>query len=136
MKKYEFKTKPFDHQLTTLQESWDKEYYALFMEMGTGKSKVVVDNIGVLFEQGEIDAALIVAPKGVYDNWVQGEIPVHFPDHINKRVLRWEPKTTKSYLAELEEHIMEPFDGIKFFVMNVEAFSTPRGAQTAGRFLV
>ena len=27
----------------------------LFMEMGTGKSKVVVDNIGVLFEQGEIE---------------------------------------------------------------------------------
>ena len=136
MKKYEFKTKPFDHQLSTLQKCWDKHYYALFMEMGTGKSKVVVDNIGVLFEQGEIDAALIVAPKGVYNNWVQGEIPAHFPDHINKRVLRWEPKTTKTYLAELEEHIMEPFDGIKFFVMNVEAFSTPRGAQTAGRFLV
>ena len=71
------------------------------MEMGTGKSKVVVDNIGVLFEQGEIDAALIVAPKGVYDNWVQGEIPTHFPDHINKRVLRWEPKNNQDLFSRI-----------------------------------
>jgi hypothetical protein len=40
MKKYKFKTKPFDHQITALDKSWDKKVYALFMEMGTGKTKV------------------------------------------------------------------------------------------------
>ena len=37
MKKYKFKTKPFDHQMKALRDSWDAKYYALFMEMGTGK---------------------------------------------------------------------------------------------------
>ncbi len=39
------------------------------MEMGTGKSKVLVDNIAMLYDKGKINAALIIAPKGVYRNW-------------------------------------------------------------------
>ena len=37
---YKFKTKPYAHQLTALEKSWEKEVFAYFMEMGTGKSKV------------------------------------------------------------------------------------------------
>ena len=37
---YKFKTKPYAHQLTALEKSWDKTEYGYFMEMGTGKSKV------------------------------------------------------------------------------------------------
>ena len=136
MQNYNFKTKPFKHQADALNESWAAEYYALFMEMGTGKSKVAIDNIGLLYEQGELNAALVIAPKGVYDNWVKGEFPAHLPESIKRNIVRWDPKTTKSYMALLEEFIMEDFDGLKIFVMNVEAFSTPRGAKTAGRFLV
>ncbi|MGB1650662.1 MAG: DEAD/DEAH box helicase [Acidimicrobiales bacterium] len=136
MQNYNFKTKPFKHQENALKDSWDAEYYALFMEMGTGKSKVAIDNIGVLYSQGELNAALVIAPKGVYDNWVKGEIPAHLPESVTRKVLRWEPKKTKAYTEELEDFIMEPFEGLKLFVMNVEALSTQRGAQTAGRFLV
>lgn len=136
MKNYKFKTKPYDHQKVALDDSWSDEYHALFMEMGTGKSKVTVDNIGMLYELNEINAALIVAPKGVYDNWVKNEIPNHLPDHINRFVMRWDPKKTKRYVENLDDFVIEDFDGIKFFVVNVEAFSTPRGAEAAGRFLV
>ena len=45
---YKFKTKPYAHQLTALEKSWEKEVYAYFMEMGTGKSKVLIDNISML----------------------------------------------------------------------------------------
>mgnify|MGYP001255489529 CR=1 FL=1 len=136
MKNYTFKTNPFDHQMKALQDSWAKKYHALFMEMGTGKSKVAIDNIGVLYQAGEINAALIIAPKGVYDNWVRGEIPTHLPDSVERRVMRWKPTSAKGYNAELDEFVIEDFDGLKIFVMNVEAFSTPRGAKVAGRFLV
>ena len=59
---YKFKTKPFAHQLKALKRSWNKPYFAYFMEMGTGKSKVLIDNISMLYDQGKIDGALIVAP--------------------------------------------------------------------------
>ena len=51
---YKFKTKPYDHQITALEKSWDKKEYAYFMEMGTGKSKVLVDNIAMLYDKGKI----------------------------------------------------------------------------------
>ena len=63
---YKFKTRPYAHQLKALEMSWNKEVYAYFMEMGTGKSKVLLDNISMLYDRGKINGALIVAPKGVY----------------------------------------------------------------------
>ena len=132
---FKFKTTPYDHQREALSDSWAAEYYALFMEMGTGKSKVAVDNMAILYEADKINAALIVAPKGVYDNWVQGEIPTHLPDRIERHILRWQPNKTQKYEKELREFILDKEPKLKFFVMNVEAFSTPRGFEAAQAFL-
>ena len=87
---YKFKTKPFAHQLKALEMSWDKSVFAYFMEMGTGKSKVLIDNISMLYDKGKINGALIIAPKGVYKNWYSSEIPTHMSDHIEKDVVLWE----------------------------------------------
>ena len=132
---YQFKTKPYAHQMTALQESCEAEYYALFMDMGTGKSKVAIDTIGYLYSQQKINAALVIAPKGVYDNWVKGEIPTHLWDAVPRSVVRWMPSTSKKYQEELRELIKEPFAGMKIFVMNVEAFSTARGTKAGALFL-
>ena len=85
MLNYKFKTKPYAHQLKALEMSWNKEVFAYFMEMGTGKSKVLIDNISMLYDKGKINAALIIAPKGVYKNWYDSEIPEHMVDHIQKK---------------------------------------------------
>jgi SNF2 family DNA or RNA helicase len=129
--RFEFKTQPYDHQRKALKDSWSAEYYALFMEMGTGKSKVTVDNIAILYEAGKLNAALIIAPKGVYDNWAKGEIPTHLPDRIARHVMRWSPLKTQKYEHELTSFILNKDRLLKIFVMNVEAFSTPRGFEAA-----
>ena len=67
--KYKFKTKPYGHQMTALEKSWNRETYAYFMEMGTGKTKVLIDNIAMLYDRGKIDGALIISPKGVMGTW-------------------------------------------------------------------
>jgi SNF2 family DNA or RNA helicase len=84
---YKFKTKPYAHQITALEKSWDKKAYAYFMEMGTGKSKVLVDNIAMLYDKGKINGALIIAPKGVYRNWYSSEIPIHLASHIQPKTM-------------------------------------------------
>ena len=43
-----FKTKPYKNQMTALEKSWNRETFAYFMEMGTGKSKVLLDNVAML----------------------------------------------------------------------------------------
>ena len=135
MKKYKFKTKPFKHQSKALRDSWDAKYYALFMEMGTGKSKVAIDTMGALYTERKINAALIISPKGVYDNWVQGEIPTHLSDEIETNIVRWQPSSAQWFQKQMRTLVYEKFDGLKIFVMNTEALSTSRGAQAAFTFL-
>jgi len=134
IKHYKFKTKPYDHQLIALEKSWAQKTYALFMEMGTGKSKVLVDNIAMLYDRGAIRAALIVAPKGVYKNWHDIEIPVHLPDHVEHTKVLWEPTTTKKKQTELNTLFDDKGD-LKVLIMNIEAFSTAKGLDFAERFL-
>jgi len=132
---YEYETQPYDHQRKALEDSWAADFYALLMEMGTGKTKVAIDTMGVLYEAGKIKAGLIIAPKGVYDNWVKGEIPIHLPARIPRHVLRWTPAKTNKFETELKDFIVDRDPKLKLFVMNVEAFSTPRGMDAAEAFL-
>ena len=131
---YKFKTKPFEHQLKALDMSWDKKVFAYFMEMGTGKSKVLIDNMSMLYDKGKINGALIIAPKGVYKNWFSGEIPNHMPDHIEKTVVLWEASGGKKKELEYKK-LFESSDDLQILVMNVEAFSTKKGKQFAWKFL-
>ena len=132
---YKFKTEPYAHQLKALGASHNKENYALFMEMGTGKSKVLVDNIAMLYDKGKINAALIVAPKGVYRNWERQEIPIHMPDHIVHNVVTWSPAATKKQQNE-NLKLFKHGEQLTIFLMNIEAFSTVKGLDIAKRFLL
>jgi len=129
---YNFKLKPFDHQKQALNTGWDRIEFGLFMEMGTGKSKVLIDNMGMLYQAGLIDFALVIAPKGVYRNWVAKEIPEHMSDDIEHRVIRWVSSPNKKQQEEMRA-VQEPFEGLTIFVMNVEAFSSVKG-RTAGEW--
>lgn len=131
---YKFKTKPFAHQLKALEMSWDKKVFAYFMEMGTGKSKVLIDNISMLYDKGNINGVLIIAPKGVYKNWFDSEIPNHMPDHIEKTMVLWEASINKSKEKELNTLFKSSHD-LHILIMNVEALSTKKGKQFAEKFL-
>ena len=134
MMDYKFKTKPYAHQIKALDMSWKKVNYAYFMEMGTGKSKVLLDNIAMLYDKGAINSALIVAPKSVYRNWEKLEIPIHLPDHIETFIGVWQATTTKKQ-QEIIENCLMPQERLKIVLMNVEALSTKKGAMFAEKFL-
>jgi len=131
---YKFKTKPYDHQIKALEKSVDEKNYAYFMEMGTGKSKVLVDNIAVLYNKGTIDGALIIAPKGVYRNWYSQEIPNHLPSHVENKTVLWTATTSKTKDKEYQQLFKVDYD-LHILVMNVEAFSTKKGLEFATKFL-
>tara|TARA_R110000796_G_scaffold73470_2_gene165236 strand:+ start:1312 stop:2754 length:1443 start_codon:yes stop_codon:yes gene_type:complete len=132
---YKFKTKPYEHQLEALKRSWNKKEYAYFMEMGTGKSKVLIDNIAMLYDKGGINAAIIVAPKGVYRNWSEKEIPAHMPDHIEKHIGVWTPAPNTKQKRELIK-LFEVNHDLKLLIINVEAFSTKKGVAFVEKFIL
>jgi SNF2 family DNA or RNA helicase len=131
---YKFKTKPYAHQLTALEKSWNKENFAYFMEMGTGKTKVLIDNLAMLYDKGKIDGALIVAPKGVVKTWYEQELPTHLPDHIENVSVLWQPNITKTQQEKLDS-LFEIDSAIHILVMNVEALSTEKGVKFATKFI-
>ena len=131
---YKFKTKPYAHQLKALKKSHNKELFAYFMEMGTGKSKVLIDNVSMLYDKGKINGFLLVAPKGVYKNWFDSEIPTHMVNHINKKMVLWQANITKSQQLKLDS-LFEPGEDLHILIMNVDAFSTSKGVEFAAKFL-
>jgi SNF2 family DNA or RNA helicase len=131
---YKFKTKPYAHQITALEKSWNKEVFAYFMEMGTGKSKVLIDNIAMLYDKGKINGALIVAPKGVYQNWFNGEIPTHLPDHIDKKMVLWRALINQKQQLQLST-LFESGEDLHILIMNVESLSTKKGIDFAAKFI-
>ena len=132
---YKFKTKPYAHQLKALEMSWSKEVFAYFMEMGTGKSKVLLDNVAMLFDKGKINSVLIVAPKGVYKNWHDSEIPEHLPEHIDRNVVLWKALITRQQKLKCDSLFDHDFTKLQILLMNVEALSTKKGLNFARQFL-
>ena len=131
---YKFKTKPYAHQLKALELSWNKESYAYFMEMGTGKTKVLIDNMAMLYDKGKIDGALIIAPKGVIGTWYNQEIPTHLPDHIESVSVMWQALINKKQQNNLDQ-LFQTDSKLHILIMNVEALSTTKGRDFAASFL-
>ena len=132
---YKFKTEPYKHQLDALEKSWNREVYALFMEMGTGKTKVLIDNMSMLYDKGKIDGALIVAPKGVIGTWFKQEIPAHLADHVEKKAVLWQALINKTQKAKLDS-LFTVDDDLHILIMNVESFSTTKGLKFAEKFML
>ena len=128
--KYKFKTEPYEHQLKALDMSWHKETFAYFMEMGTGKTKVLIDNMSMLYDKGKIDGALIIAPKGVINTWYQQELPAHMAEHIDNVSVLWQANITQSQQDKLDTLFATGHD-FHILIMNVEAFSTIKGVKFA-----
>ena len=132
---YKFKTEPYEHQKDALKKCYDKEAFAIFAEMGTGKTKIALDNACILYNRGKIDRLLVVAPKGAYMTWFDQEIPTHVPDYIEKKVVIWKQSTSQKYMSELRSMMNNNFE-LKIMIMNVEAFSSKRGVDFAKLFLI
>jgi len=131
---YKFKLKPYKHQLTALEKSWNKETYAYFMEMGTGKTKVLIDNMSMLYDKGKVNGALIIAPKGVVKTWYEQELPTHLPNHIENVTVLWQSNITKKQQEKLDT-LYEIGTALHILIMNVEALSTKKGVDFAAKFL-
>tara|TARA_B100001939_G_scaffold162526_1_gene140138 strand:- start:83 stop:1429 length:1347 start_codon:yes stop_codon:yes gene_type:complete len=105
------------------------------MEMGTGKSKVLLDNAAILYDKGLINGLLLIAPKGVYKNWYDSEIPTHLPDHIAKKVVLWKTSDKSKKQQDILNTLFKSETDLHVLIMNVEAFSSGNGTQFAKKFL-
>lgn len=119
---------PMKHQREVFQQSKDMRYFALWWEMGTGKSLTLIDTFNWLYLKGEIDGVIIISDKGAYLNWPITEIPKCMSPMYKTRISVW------SSAKQVPDLVGED-DVLDILVMNVEAFSGDRALAHAERFI-
>lgn len=101
---YEFKTKPFGHQVQALDFGYGLRRFAWFMEMGTGKTKAAIDLFSCHMMEDRIDRWIVYAPVNIRENWLR-EIRLHCPiKDVPVLVLESGPKAQR----EVDEILKNP----------------------------
>lgn len=119
--------KSLPQQVDAKARAKGKNFFGFLMDMGTGKSKVVIDEFCELYEKGEITTVIIIAPNGVYRNWKSEELPKHInTDEIQYEVFEYTSKNTSKKYAQYLSDMMSKPDILKIFTINIESCSTDR----------
>lgn len=132
---FEYKTPPLDCQRAFIDDHAFDPGYALWWEMGVGKSKALIDNAAKLYCENAITGFFVLAPNGLHRNFVTRELPKHLPDAVAERTqsLIWRTNQTKAQdnaARELLKH-----DGLKVLAMSYDSIMTEKGRALAKEFL-
>lgn len=118
---------PYQFQKEVLDISRDKHEFAWFLETGTGKTIISIENMKYLYEKGEIRATLITAPKTVIKSvWIK-ELD-NYPE-INCQIFTWIGDLIQSDRMTLGRALKlndDPTTHLWIFLVNTEAFSHKR----------
>lgn len=128
---------PFAHQWEALQATYNKRVFALCMDPGLGKTKVIFDTAALLFERGHISGLLVLAPNDVHAQWVDEQLPLHLPSRVRHRTAVWDADRESSIKACVKfARNAAPPGTLDLLAMNHEALATDRGYAVAKRFLL
>lgn len=121
----QYKTQPYNHQRQVIDKSIDilecERSVALFMEMSTGKTFCIIKLSEFLQNIAQsVSNTVIICPKSLQDTW-ENEITKH--GSYNSKILKWDScrVKTKKYKKELAS--FKNYTGVKYFIVNIEAFS-------------
>lgn len=107
------------------------DVFAWLMDMGTGKSKVAMDEFGARWDAGDRRDLLIIAPKGSYRNWFEdhgdadpSEFRKHFSADLYDRLL-WAPWRSGAAARNRLRATLECCDPgvVRAMIVNIEALS-------------
>ena len=110
---------PYEHQRVGVRALLKKPIFALFDEMGAGKTKQVIDAAQILFRRGEINQVLVVAPAAVRSVWYDeefGELAKHLWHGVPNRAVLYHWRT--KYWNWHMESSNEPY--LRWVITNYE----------------
>lgn len=130
------KLKLMKQQIAALSKASGKEAFAFFMEQGTGKTATIIAEAELEFSNGNIDALIVVAPKGVHISWVKRELPKTIS--VEYRAAYYLSGNAKAK-KEVEKLFDKRYDGdvpvLKILTINYDALITKEGWAVVQRFL-
>lgn len=116
----------------------EEDVFAILGEMGTGKSKMVLDEWGPRAMRGDVPNHLIIAPAGSYGNWFRdktadqlSELKTHLDPELFAQ-LRFAPWISGGRVSDRKEiERVLRHKGPRCLIINVEALSTVQKAVDA-----
>lgn len=124
MTEYEFKTAPMAHQVDALRAIIDRQgVCALLLDPGTGKTKVVIDYMAMLYLARGVTDWLVTAPLSALDGWPE-QLALHLPDHVTYETV-WMGDgagTIEDKAQAIRE--LEPVDHLRIVLINHDAFGS------------
>lgn len=134
---YQHKTNPFKHQAETFELSRDMAAYGILWEQGCGKTKPTIDTAAYLYEKGEIDAVIVVAPSGVHRNWLSDELPAHLPDRVARKskAFVWDTKKARNVGTTREREQLLKHQGLAWLLLSYDGAVTDLAKKYLWKFL-
>ena len=114
---FKFKTPPMSQQLEPLKRMVDLPAYALYMDPGTGKTKIFIDDVNIAFLNNEITASVVLCPNSVKSNWVD-ELLIHSSEKFDVQI--YEPERKAQILKWAN---MPGGPCVKWLIMGIESLS-------------
>ncbi len=121
-KDFEFKTKPFSHQIDGVRFGLNKKKFLLCDDQGLGKTKQIIDLVGCLEKIDTINKVLIVCGvNSLKYNW-QSEIGIHSDEKGWVLGTRFRKTTGKAYEGSTKDKL-EDLDNLpdcRYIITNIE----------------
>ena len=121
-KDFEFKTKPFAHQIDGVRFGLNKKKFLLCDDQGLGKTKQIIDFVGCLEKTDTINKVLIVCGvNSLKYNW-QSEISIHSDEKGWVLGTRFRKTTGKAYEGSTKDKL-EDLDNLpdcRYIITNIE----------------
>lgn len=129
---YEFKTRPMGHQVKALRDLIEhKGTRALLMDPGTGKTKPIIDYLGLLWTRfGQIDW-MVTAPLAALDTW-PAEFDKHLPESVPLRLIVLDTRYTIQQKIEKIEELAGHGTHLKLRVVLINHDAFASRARVAG----
>ena len=108
-------------------ENAPEPHVALFCDPGTGKTKMAIDRAAKLWCQGVIDGVVVVAPKGVHEQWARQEILKHCG--VPTKIQIWFKDKVR-----LVHDAQQP-ETLPFLVINYDGLKSPKSREEVERYI-
>lgn len=126
---------PFKHQQEIFDQTKAEKYWGLFLEQGTGKSRITIDTAAWLYAQGEIDGVLVVAPNGVQRNWITDEFPKHLHPDVPHFGFCYSTRRAGTQEQGRKVDALFAYKEFATLAMSYDALVTDAGKAVARKFL-
>lgn len=126
---YKYKTEPFPYQKVGVEKGYGKHAFALYMDMGTGKSKVITDLVAAMVLDGKVNSVLLVCKLTLLGNWIE-QLNTHCPIPFSHRVHSNDLRGFVNWMHDTKDK------DLRIYMIGTESLSAGLGHQFAEKFLL